>query len=49
MNSVISYLDEQGVHYRVSHHPDTFTSQELATLRSVFAARARGGRPLQPV
>jgi Ala-tRNA(Pro) deacylase len=30
-----TYLDEQGVHYRISHHPPTFTSQDLAATEHV--------------
>ena len=44
MNSLISYLDEQGVHYRVSHHPETFTSQELAQV-----AHVSGKKVIKPV
>src|SRR5438046_1363803 len=44
MNSLISYLDEQGVHYRLSHHADTFTSQELAQVEHVS-----GKKVIKPV
>ena len=30
-----SYLDEQGVKYRLSHHPETYTSQDLAQAEHV--------------
>jgi Ala-tRNA(Pro) deacylase len=30
-----SFLDEQGVHYRLSHHEPTFTSQDLAAIEHV--------------
>jgi Ala-tRNA(Pro) deacylase len=44
MHSLISYLDDQGVHYRVSRHPDTFTSQELAQVEHVS-----GNKVIKPV
>ncbi len=30
-----SYLDEMGVNYRVSHHPNTYTAQDLAATEHV--------------
>lgn len=39
-----SYLDEQGVHYRVSHHDPAYTSQDLAA-----AEHVPGGRVVKPV
>jgi len=32
---VLSFLDEQGVRYRLSHHDTTYTSQELAQIEHV--------------
>src|SRR5262245_7936096 len=39
-----SYLDEQGVHYRLSHHPPAFTSQDLAA-----AEHVSGKKVIKPV
>jgi Ala-tRNA(Pro) deacylase len=39
-----SYLDEQGVHYRLSHHPPAFTSQDLAA-----AEHISGKKVIKPV
>lgn len=39
-----SYLDEQGVHYRISHHPPAFTSQDLAATEHVS-----GRKVIKPV
>ena len=39
-----SYLDEQGVHYRLSHHPPAFTSQDLAA-----AEHISGRKVIKPV
>src|SRR5438094_587972 len=33
--NILSFLDEQGVRYRLSHHDTAFTSQELAQLEHV--------------
>ena len=33
--NVQSYLDEMGVHYRVSHHPTAYTAQDLAATEHV--------------
>ena len=33
--NIISFLDEQGVRYRLSHHDPAFTSQELAQFEHV--------------
>ena len=33
--NLLSFLDEQGVRYRLSHHPTAYTSQELAQLEHV--------------
>jgi len=44
VNSLISYLDEQGVHYRLSHHPTAYTSQELAQVEHVS-----GKKVIKPV
>jgi Ala-tRNA(Pro) deacylase len=30
-----SYLDEMGVHYRVSHHPTAYTAQDLAATEHI--------------
>jgi Ala-tRNA(Pro) deacylase len=39
-----SYLDERGVHYRLSRHPASFTAQELAA-----AEHVSGRRVIKPV
>ena len=33
--NLLSFLDEQGVRYRLSHHPTAYTSQELAQVEHV--------------
>ena len=33
--NILSFLDEQGVRYRLSHHDTAYTSQELAQLEHV--------------
>jgi Ala-tRNA(Pro) deacylase len=39
-----SYLDEQGVHYRLSQHPAAYTSQDLAAVEHVS-----GKKVIKPV
>jgi len=39
-----SYLDDQGVHYRMSHHTPAFTSQDLAA-----AEHVPGRKVIKPV
>lgn len=39
-----SFLDDQGINYRLSHHPATFTSQDLAQ-----AERISGRNVVKPV
>src|SRR5438093_4082001 len=42
--NILSFLDEQGVRYRLSHHETAFTSQELAQLEHVS-----GKKVIKPV
>jgi Ala-tRNA(Pro) deacylase len=42
--NLIAYLDDQGVHYRVSQHPAAYTAQELAQIEHVS-----GKKVIKPV
>ena len=39
-----SYLDEMGVPYKLSHHPTTYTAQDLAAVEHIS-----GGKVIKPV